>query len=121
MAFQSSTKPAIKLLAGVATTALSLGLVASASAQNSQLDPTFGTVSEGQGFGSVSQTIQAGGDIDASGFAPGCNGFIADAPDLIFDYSGDASVLIEGRRTPTRPWSSRRRTDKSSATTISTA
>jgi hypothetical protein len=96
MAFQSSTKPAIKLLAGVATTALSLGLVTSASAQNSQLDPTFGTVSEGQGFGSVSQTIQAGGDIDASSFAPGCNGFIADAPDLIFDYSGEASVRIEG-------------------------
>jgi hypothetical protein len=96
MAFQSSTKPSIKLLAGVATTALSLGLVASASAQNSQLDPTFGTMSQGQGFGSASQIIQAGGDIDASGFAPGCNGFIADAPDLIFDYSGDASVLIEG-------------------------
>jgi hypothetical protein len=96
MAFQSLTKPSIKLLAGVATTALSLGLVASASAQNSQLNPTFGTVSQGQGFGSASQTIQAGGDIDASGVAPGCNGFIADAPDLIFDYSGDASVLIEG-------------------------
>jgi len=97
MASSSFTKPSLKLLAGVATTALSLGLVATASAQNSQLDPTFGTVSEGQGFGSVSQTIQAGGDIDASSLASGCNGFIADAPDLILDYSGDAPVLIEGR------------------------
>lgn len=97
MAFSSSTKLTMKLLAGVATTALSLGLVANASAQNSQLEPTFGTVSEGQGFGSVSQTIQAGGDIDASGLAPGCNGFIADAPDLVLEYSGGASVLIEGQ------------------------
>lgn len=121
MAFSSSTKPTMKLLAGVATTALSLGLVANASAQNSQLEPTFGTVSEGQGFGSISQTIQAGGDIDASGFAPGCNGFVADAPDLILDYSGGASVLIEGQsdadttmvvETPAVP---------SSATMISTA
>ncbi|MFK7791687.1 MAG: hypothetical protein AB8B88_03345 [Devosiaceae bacterium] len=88
------------LLSGVALAALSLGmsvsLATNATAQNSQLAPTFGTFTESEGFGSFSLTIQAGGDIDASGVAPGCNGFIADAPDIVFDYSGQASVFIEG-------------------------
>ena len=88
------TRLARRLLAGSATTALVLALATAASAQNSQLEPTFGEIAEGQGFGSVSQTIQAGGDIDAGTVAPECNGFIADAPDLVLDYTGSVALSI---------------------------
>lgn len=95
MAIQSTSKLTKYLLTGVATTALTLGLVASASAQNSSLSPTFGTETFAQGFISSRLTIQAGGDIDAFTFADTCNGFIADAPDLIIDYSGQSGLQIE--------------------------
>ncbi len=97
MALSNHTVRTRKLFTGVATAALSLGFIASASAQNSQLDPTFGTITEAQGFGSTDITIQAGGDIDASSIAGTCNGFIADAPDLVVDYSGPNGLLIEAR------------------------
>lgn len=97
MALPTTTSRTRTLLTGAAAAALSLGLVGSASAQNSQLDPTFGTVNEGQGFGSTSNTIQAGGTINASSIASSCNGFIADAPDLVVDYSGADGLLIEAR------------------------
>lgn len=95
MALKNQTALTKRLLTGVATTALTLGLAASASAQNSNLTPTFGTEVYAQGFISSNLTIQAGGDIDASTFAPTCNGFIADAPDLIVDYSGQLGLQIE--------------------------
>lgn len=94
MAFPTSTALTKHLLTGVATTALSLGLVASASAQNSTLAPTFGDTVQSQGFGSTSITIQAGGDIDATNFG-GCSGFIADAPDYAIDYNGQFGLQIE--------------------------
>ena len=90
-----ATRRTHQFLASSATTVLMLALASTAHAQNSLLEPTFGVVTEGQGFGSVSQTIQAGGDIDANTLAAECSGFIADAPDLVLDYSGNASVFIE--------------------------
>ncbi len=84
------------LLAGGAIFAICVGIASPNLAQNSALAPTFGTLSGGAGFGSLSQTIQAGGDIEANVVASTCNGFIADAPDVIFEYSGSASVLIQG-------------------------
>lgn len=95
MAFPTSTSLTKHLLAGVATTALSLGIVASASAQNSSLAPTFGDITQSQGFGSTSITIQAGGSIDANTFAGSCNGYIADAPDYAINYNGQLGLLIE--------------------------
>lgn len=95
MAFPTSTTLTKHLLAGAATTALSLGLAASVSAQNSLLAPTFGDIAQSQGFGSTSITIQAGGDIDANSFAGTCNGYIADAPDYAIDYNGQLGLLIE--------------------------
>lgn len=85
------------LLSGVAVVALSAALAATANAQNSKLDPTFGTFSEVEGFGSFSLTIQAGGTIDLSDYAPGCSGFVAEAPDIVFDYDGQTSVFIEAQ------------------------
>ncbi|MEM6712364.1 MAG: hypothetical protein AAF590_08785 [Pseudomonadota bacterium] len=81
------------LSTGVAATALML--VAPVHGQSSKLEPTFGVVTEQAGFGSNTLAIQAGGAIEADALGAGCVGFIADAPDIVFDYGGNASVTIE--------------------------
>ena len=91
MACPPSLRATMTLLAG---SAAALALVATAAAQNSQLDPTFGTISQSAGFGSASLTIQAGGDLNAFDFSSACNGFIADAPDVTIDYSGGQSLSV---------------------------
>lgn len=94
MAIAKLSAPSRHFLTGVATTALILGMATGASAQNSSLEPTFGTINEAQGFGSMSLTIQAGGEIDAFSFSDTCNGFIAEAPDVTFQYDGAMGLEI---------------------------
>lgn len=81
------------LIAIVAMTVLSS---ASASAQNVDLDPTYGTTDLVTGFqpDPFVLQVQSGGSIDAQSINPGCRGFIASAPDVRINFTAGALPLI---------------------------
>ncbi|MBV6657847.1 MAG: hypothetical protein KI785_08780 [Devosiaceae bacterium] len=83
-----------RLVTSTALAALALGMASTGVAQDAGLTPTFGSEDLGAGFGSLSITIQAGGDIDATNFGAQCNGFIAEAPDFTLTYPGGADLAI---------------------------
>ena len=83
----------------IATVALaSCFFVASAQAQNFELEPTFETVTLATGFeGSNHQvTVVAGGPIDASELGGECAGFIADAPDVRVNFTAGSNKFAFG-------------------------
>jgi hypothetical protein len=77
---------------------VALGVLASAPAfaQNVDLDPTYGTTNLVTGFQPDPLVVQvrSGGSIDAQSINPGCNGFIASAPDVRISFSAGSLPLI---------------------------
>lgn len=67
-----------------------------ASAQNTSLDPNYGTLHLEAGFANDPRVIslRAGGNISASRAGSGCNGFITDAPDVRLHYDAGSLPLI---------------------------
>ncbi|MEM6382994.1 MAG: hypothetical protein AAF739_09990 [Pseudomonadota bacterium] len=83
-----------RLRTGVAAGAVLAAAIAPTQAQDAELAPTFGDSQLEQGFGEHVLTIQAGGEFDAASAGPGCNGFIAEAPDYLIEYLGTGELEI---------------------------
>ncbi|MCW5725525.1 MAG: peptidase S1 [Maricaulaceae bacterium] len=72
-------------------------LTAAASAQNWQLNPTYGTVNLSGGFTPDPYwvTLQSGGSIDSAQSIGGhCRGFVANAPDVRLNFRPGSLPLI---------------------------
>ncbi|MEA3029876.1 MAG: hypothetical protein QOJ53_2359 [Sphingomonadales bacterium] len=80
----------------VASSALLAAAAVPSSAQNTNADPNYGTVTLRTGFTPDPRVVslRAGGDIDASNAGSGCSGFITNAPDVRLVYSGGSLPLI---------------------------
>ena len=80
----------------IALVAMTVLPTASASAQNVDLDPTYGTTDLVTGFqpDPFVLQVQSGGSIDAQSINPGCRGFIASAPDVRINFTAGALPLI---------------------------
>lgn len=77
-------------------TAAMAALGAAATAQNYNLDPTYGTVSLSAGFSPDPYVVnvQSGGSIPASNASSSCRGYIANAPDVRLNYSAGSSLPL---------------------------
>jgi hypothetical protein len=82
------------IAAGAALSAVAFAGVA--TAQNVNLNPTYGTANLTAGFTPDPYVInvQSGGSIDASGISSSCRGYIADAPDVRLNYTRGSYPLI---------------------------
>ncbi|MEM8697043.1 MAG: peptidase [Pseudomonadota bacterium] len=71
-------------------------VIAPASAQNVNLDPTYGTVNLQAGFSDDPRLFElsSGGRIDASSISSSCRGYIANAPDVRVVYSSGSLPLM---------------------------
>jgi hypothetical protein len=80
----------------IATSALLAAVAVPASAQDTNADPNYGTVTLRSGFTPDPRVVplQAGGDIAASEAGSSCAGFITDAPDVRLVYSAGSLPLI---------------------------
>lgn len=78
----------------VAASTLLLAMGA-AQAQDAGLTPTFGSIKLTSGFEPDPYLVemQAGGDVDVFDLAPGCAGYVADAPDLRVSYAAGENPL----------------------------
>ena len=67
-----------------------------ATAQNVDLDPTYGTTDLATGFqpDPFVVQVQSGGSLNAQNINPGCKGFIAGAPDVRINFNAGALPLI---------------------------
>ena len=80
-----------------ALAAAALFCATGATAQNTSLDPNYGTLRLEAGFTPDPRVIslRAGGDISAQRAGSGCNGFITNAPDVRLHYeAGDFPLII---------------------------
>jgi hypothetical protein len=70
--------------------------VGTAVAQNTSLDPNYGTLHLEAGFNNDPRVIslRAGGDIAASRAGSNCRGFITNAPDVRLHYDAGSLPLI---------------------------
>ena len=71
-------------------------VIAPASAQNVNLDPTYGTVNLSAGFSDDPRLVElsSGGQIEASSISSSCRGYIANAPDVRLNYSAGSLPLM---------------------------
>lgn len=89
----------MKHASGLAVCALAGAVLAGAGpagAQNTSLEPNFGSATLSAGFEPDPHVMNlvAGGDIDASGLADGCVGHISDAPDYRITYTASAGLKL---------------------------
>ena len=84
----------MKKILGLAAVAVLVS--APAVAQDFSRSPSFGTVNLSAGFTPDPRTVEvvAGGTIDASRTASGCNGRIANAPDVRVNWNGGGSLPL---------------------------
>lgn len=70
--------------------------VGASSAQNYNLNPTYGTADLAAGFqpDPFVVNLQSGGNIDAQRISSSCRGFIANAPDVRLNYRAGRYQLI---------------------------
>lgn len=71
-------------------------MIAPASAQNVNLDPTYGTINLRAGFSDDPHLVElsSGGSIQASTISSSCRGYIANAPDVRVYYSAGSLPLL---------------------------
>lgn len=76
--------------------AFALTAATGAVAQNTSLDPNYGTIRLEAGFNNDPRVIslRAGGSISASRVGSGCTGFITNAPDVRLFYDAGSLPLI---------------------------
>jgi hypothetical protein len=86
----------MKLFVVAALVAGMAGMAASASAQDFNANPTYGTIRLNAGFtpDPYNRSLQAGGSINAGQVFERCAGFIANAPDFRFHWSGGGSLPL---------------------------
>jgi len=84
----------MKQILGLAAVAVLMS--APAVAQDVSRSPSFGTVNLSAGFTPDPRTgeVVAGGSINASNTASGCNGRIASAPDVRVNWNGGGSLPL---------------------------
>ena len=77
-------------------TSIALVLAAPVSAQDTDADPSFGTLTLDSGFSPDPHqvSVSSGGNTDASGLGSPCAGNIANAPDIRVVYSSGSLPLI---------------------------
>ncbi|MCU0882888.1 MAG: peptidase S1 [Hyphomonadaceae bacterium] len=85
-----------KLLAAGAVVLSGLVLGMPAGAQDASLAPSFANLSLSSGFVPDPATVQvvAGGSVDASYLGNGCNGMIANAPDVKLSWRNDGGSRL---------------------------
>ncbi|MEO1168360.1 MAG: peptidase [Pseudomonadota bacterium] len=71
-------------------------VLAPASAQNVNLDPSYGTINLQAGFSDDPRLVElsSGGSVDASTISSSCRGYIANAPDVRVFYSSGSLPLM---------------------------